>query len=212
MSTIHILFGTSSFVKNRVLETLSGKSNFTATIPISQTTYLDGKVPQTGTNLGTMGYRIGASDRNPGEISNEMEGFVVLNQTNGKVFQTIGGQWCALGSIGNLDFLDPTLLPSWYNNIPNGPSAYRVGCFGLDESNYSGAADGYPNGFLVENQSTGNAFVVSGGTETDGVWSGGIWGTGTFSKELQTAWLENEGITYIRSGNMVCITGKAKIA
>jgi hypothetical protein len=214
---IQLLFGVATFVENRAAKTLGGVSTFTATTPISQATPLNGE---------TLGYRIGDSDRNPGEVSQESEGFAVLNQTNENVFQTINGKWCALGPIGNLDFLDPNLLPSWRNNIPSGPPGYRVGCFGPDESNYSGTVDGYPNGFLILNQSTGHVFEVQGGTlETgdwlNGVWTqnvsgsttawiGGTWASSTFPAGLLNAWLENEGVTYVKS-NYIASTGTARI-
>ena len=180
-------------------KTQTGVSKATATSVISQSIPLNAKV-------GAMGYRIGTTDRMPGEVSNQPDGFVVLNQSNGNVFQSIGGKWCTLGPIGNLDAIDPTLLPAWKNTVPSGPPGYRV-----TNTDRTGSADGYPNGFLILNQTTGSAFTVSGGTLSGGVWSGGTWGPGTFSKALTTAWLENEGVTYVRSGNQASMTGKAKI-
>jgi len=197
--------GKAATVKARTPKTQPGKSNLTATTVVVQDINLNGKVPNSVDLLGTMGYRIGVTDREVGTISNEPEGFVVLNTTNGNVFQTINGEWCSLGPIGNFDGIDDTLLPAWHNTIPSGPPGYRVGA-----TDRSGAADGYPNGFLVWNQTNGSVFAVSGGTLSGGVWSGGTWGVGTFTDALKIAWYESEGVSYVKS-NIIQNAGKAKI-
>ena len=118
--------GVASFVELRVDNSLTGTSNFTATTVITETIPIQGKVPDTAwdevppvtTNpVGTMMFRIGTTDRNPGEDSHAAEGFVVYNSTNGFAFQSINGKWCSLGS-GNIDGIDPTLIDRWFSTTP----------------------------------------------------------------------------------------------
>jgi Concanavalin A-like lectin/glucanases superfamily len=95
----------------------SGTSNFTATTVITETIPLQGKVPSDTEPVGTMMFRIGNTDRNPGEASGTAEGFVVANANNGNAFQSINGQWCALGA-GNIGGVDPTFIDRWYSTTP----------------------------------------------------------------------------------------------
>ena len=116
MSDQRIQIGIASYVVARTPRSQNGKSNLTATSVIPATVSLQGKVPNETDVLGTMEFRIGTTDRNPGELSYAPEGFVILNQTNGNAFQSIGGKWCALGP--NLDDVDPTLLDRWFSTTP----------------------------------------------------------------------------------------------
>jgi hypothetical protein len=201
MTNVRVSQGISSFVKARTPQTHTGVSNVTATVITPQTIELNGKSPDSTYPLGTMGYRIGVTDRVVGSDASEVPaGFVVLNTTNGNVFQNIGGEWFALGAIDSFDQIDPTLIPAWNNTIPgvNGPGVgYSVT---TSERTIGSAATGYPEGFLVLNQCTGHAFVVSGG----------LWASGSFPSNLLAAWYEQEGVDYVES-TIIHMYGRASI-
>ena len=50
------------------------------------------------------GYRIGESDRIIGDSTADPEGFIVLNQQNGKLFLVAGGIWTDGGTFSNANF------------------------------------------------------------------------------------------------------------
>jgi hypothetical protein len=188
-------------------KTQTGKSHLTATVITPHSISLNGDEPDTDNPLGTMGYRIGTTDRVVGSDASDVPvGFTILNQTNGNVFQNVGGKWYSLGT--NFDQVDPTLYPAWNNTTP-GVGGPGVG-YNTSTSDRSGSAEGYPNGFLIWNQATGNAFVVSGGSLVGGSWTGGTWGAGTFPDALKTAWREQEGNTYVES-TIIHLYGKSRI-
>lgn len=179
-------------------KTQTGKSNLTATTITPQPIYLNGKVPHTGIDLGTMGYRIGDSDRDVSQPSNAPDDFVVLNQANGNVFISKGNEWYYLGAVDSFDQIDPTLIPAWYNTVPSGPVGYRVG---NTDRTVGSSTDGCADGFIVLNLCNGNVFTATGG-----VWAQ----TGTFSTALMNAWLENEGSLYTRKP-IIYQTGTARV-
>ena len=166
-------------------KTQSGIANLTATTITPHSISLDGELPSVTNPLGTMGYRIGTTDRVVGSDASEVPvGFTILNQTNGKVFQNVGGKWYSLGT--DFDQVDPTLVPAWNNTAPGvgGPGKG----YSVTTSDRSGSADGYPNGFLI----------------------GGTWGAGTFPDALKTAWYEQEGDLYVES-TIIHLPGKSRI-
>jgi hypothetical protein len=188
-------------------KTQSGIANLTATTITPHSISLDGELPSVTNPLGTMGYRIGTTDRVVGSDASEVPvGFTILNQTNGKVFQNVGGKWYSLGT--DFDQVDPTLVPAWNNTAPGvgGPGKG----YSVTTSDRSGSADGYPNGFLIWNQATGHVFTVSGGSLVGGSWTGGTWGAGTFPDALKTAWYEQEGDLYVDS-IIIHLHGKSRI-
>jgi hypothetical protein len=199
MTNVRVSQGISSFVKARTPHTHTGVSKVTATVITPQTIELNGKSPDSTNPLGTMGYRIGVTDRVVGSDASEVpDGFVILNTTTGNVFQNIGGKWFSLGT--NFDQVDPTLFPAWNNTIPGvgGPGvAYSVT---TSSRTIGDSAAGYPEGFLVLNQCTGTAFVVSGG----------VWASGTFPPDLLTAWYEQKGDDYVES-TIIHLHGKSRI-
>ena len=174
MPNQRIQIGVTSYVVARTPRSQNGKSNLTATSVIPDTISLQGKVPNETDVLGTMKFRIGTTDRNPGEVSHVPEGFVVYNQTNGNAFQSINGKWCALGP--NLDDVDPTLLDRWFSTTPT-YAQWGATVGGNEISNESGYSIGVtdrtlgeianaPENFLVLNLTNGNTFKVVGGVWT----------------------------------------------
>ena len=174
MSNQRIQIGVASYVVARTPRSQNGKSNFTATSVIPSTISLQGKVPNDTDVLGTIGFRFGTTDRNPGEVSNVPDGFVVLNQTTGNAFQSIDGKWCALGS--DLDSVNPTLLDRWFSTTPTyaqwgatvggNEIANEMGyCIVTSDRQIGGVSDA-PENFLVYNITNGNTFKSVGGVWT----------------------------------------------
>jgi hypothetical protein len=138
-------------------------------MPIS----LNGKPP--------LGYRIGTTDRTIGAPAlntitppigtpvSYPEGFLVLNTTNGNVFEVVGGVWAA-------GTMDATLLAAWKaETVINSGVGYRIGTTDRE----LGAATDAPAGFLVLNTTNNAVFESSGGVWVDG---------GVFPAALLEAW------------------------
>jgi len=189
--------GISSIVLSQYNVTQSGKSNITATTVITETTIsLQGITPNDTYPLGTMMFRIGVTDRNPGEVSNVTDGFVVVNSTNGNAFQSINEKWCSLGS-GNIDGVDPTFIDRWYSTTPTYAQwGATVGgneivneygySIGTSDRTLGDAADA-PENFLVLNLATGVTFKVVGG----------VWTSNVFPSELLDVWYDSVVVTKI---------------
>lgn len=122
-------------------------------------------------NAKQLGYRIGTSDRILGQATNDPDGFIVLNQTNGNVFEVQGGVWITSPDPFPIDLLD-----AWYATV-EGIVGYRIGT----SDRILGESTSVPNGFLVYNMTNGNTWIVSGG-----VWT--LSGT-PFPTDLMAAWL-----------------------
>lgn len=107
-------------------------------------------------NYKQLGCRIGTSDRPLGEPTPNPEGFLVLDQTNGKVFKVEG---CVLVHGGAFP---GNILAAWYASA--GVVGYRIETSDRD----IGAVTQSPEGFFVLNTTNGKTFVVQGGVWADG--------------------------------------------
>jgi hypothetical protein len=117
-------------------------------------------------------YRIGTSDRPVGAPTSDIDGFLVLNQTNNKVFKSQGGVWVEVdGTFPNI------LLQQWFATVPGTPppgEGYRIGT--SDRS--VGSSTTTPDGFFVLNTTNNKVFEV-----VSGVWQDV---TSTFDSSLLT--------------------------
>lgn len=160
-------------------------------------------------NAPVLSYRFAVNDVQRGEQSGAVDGFIHYNQANGNVFYSLGGQWTFLGSVGNLDAFDPTLIDRWGSTLPTyaqpgatvggnaiqNQSGYRIGT--TDRT--IGDTANMPDGAMVLNTTNNNCFVVSGG----------LWASGTFPASLYAAWLEHD-LDYVETTE-ICIRGTARI-
>lgn len=59
-----------------------------------------------------IGYRIGATDRTLGAVTNNPVGFIVVNLTNNKIFVVTGGVWVSGGTFPNATF-STSMFQTW---------------------------------------------------------------------------------------------------